>query len=322
MDFAALLPDRILAAVACQGLDPTGVILSLNSYENRVYEIKLEQESPIVAKFYRPGRWDAAAILEEHRFSHWLRKAGLPVVAPIQLPHPCSGDAKTLGTTDGLFYAFFPKFIGREHADFTLPDLEVLGEVLGRMHQAGADFATPHRLHLTPATYGYQSLADILTQNFLPADLKSPLEHTLGHALGLTEPFFSASLPTQVLHGDCHAGNILWDAFGPNFVDFDDMLVGPPVQDVWMILGGGTGSAEERHEAFFNAYEKHYDFDAATLELTEPLRTLRMIRHAAWIGRRYAEPAFKRAFPYYEQRRYWEEFLLAIKEQIALLQEL
>lgn len=321
MKFADLLPNRILDAVAAQNLEPTGVILPLNSYENRVYEIRLAQETPIIAKFYRPGRWSAAAILEEHRFSTILWENNLPVISPLKLAHAAAG-GNTLGVINGMFYAFFPKFVGREHADFSLEDLEVLGEVIGRMHAIGTSFASRHRLEISPKTYGYHSLSDILSQNFLPEDLKNPLEKTLGHALSLTEPFFTDSLPRLAIHGDCHAGNILWNYDGPNFVDFDDMLVGPAVQDVWMILGGGSGEREERQEAFFNAYEEFIDFDAETLILTEPLRTLRMIRHAAWIGRRYSEPAFQRAFPYYHERRYWEEFLLSIKEQIALLQEL
>ena len=319
MQFGSLLPEIIFNAVSSQGYQPTGALLALNSYENRVYEIGLEEESPIVAKFYRPGRWSLETIADEHRFIAALAEAEIPVVSPLSLKKHVPG-IKTLGETGGLFYCFYPKFRGREKAEIVGEDLEWLGRTLARIHNVGGHLKAGHRLTLTPQTYGYENLHFILAQEFIPADLQSNLEALLSQALKTVEPFFN-NLEMIPVHGDCHPGNILWKADGPYLLDFDDMVVAPPVQDVWMLFSGDASERKEKEKDFFKGYEMFRPFDRRTLILSEPLRTLRMIRHAAWIGQRYAEPAFQRAFPYYEQRRFWEEFLQSIREQISLLQE-
>lgn len=317
--FDLLLPETIFKTVTLQGFQPTGSLVPLNSYENRVYEIGLEESEPIIAKYYRPGRWSQQAISEEHRFLGNLAEAEIPVILPLPLRDPL--DIPTLSKTGKIFYCFYPKFRGREHDEISNEDRRWLGRSLGRLHNIGEYFKAPHRLCLNPHTYGTLSLEFILMQEFLPSDLKQSIEIHLLRALELIQPFFK-NIKAIPLHGDCHPGNILWNRDGPHLLDFDDMVIAPPVQDLWMLFNGSEEEKREQREIFFEGYELFRRFDRETLILTEPLRTLRMIRHAAWIGQRYAEPAFRRAFPYYQERRYWEEFLTGIKEQLSLLQEL
>jgi len=321
MQFANLLPNTIFDAVSEQGLVPTGTLFSLNSYENRVYEIHLEDHDPIVAKFYRPGRWSAQTIADEHRFLKKLEEVEIPVVVPLPLKKSASL-LPTLGQSGEYPFAFFPKFRGREHADITNDDRQWLGRTLGRLHNIGEVFKAEHRLRLNPETYGYASLDYILKQTFIPGDLKTNLETILKAVLKRIEPFFPPGLKMIALHGDCHPGNILWNVQGPHLLDFDDMVVAPPVQDLWMLFHGSEEEKAEQREAFFKGYRMFRDFDEHSFRLTEPLRSLRMIRHAAWIGQRFEEPVFQKAFPYYRESRYWEQFLLSMKEQLSLLQEL
>ncbi len=321
MKFSDLLPDTIFDTVTEQGFAPTGTLFPLNSYENRVYEIALEEHEPIVAKFYRPGRWSLAAITEEHLFIKAASEVDVPVVDPLPLKVHGS-DLETLNKKENMYYAFYPKFRGRSITDLSNDDRKWLGRTLARLHNVGEGISGSHRLKLNPETYGHASLEFLLKQPFLPEDLSKSLEIYLLQAIHLTESFFQKDLKTIVVHGDCHTGNILWNPQGPHLLDFDDMVVAPPVQDVWMLFYGDEEEKRKQQESFFEGYETFRKFDQRTLVLSEPLRTLRMIHYAAWIGQRYEEPAFQRAFPYYEQRRYWEEFLGSIKEQIALLQEI
>ncbi|HSB43513.1 MAG TPA: serine/threonine protein kinase, partial [Nitrospira sp.] len=305
----------------------TGVLFPLNSYENRVYEIGIEDEetgkpTAIVAKYYRPGRWSQETIADEHGFVAALAEAEIPVVAHLPLRSHLKALPTLAKTVDGIFYAFFPKFRGREHAEILNDDRRWLGRSLARMHNVGEAFKAPRRMRLTPETYGHNSLAFILTQSFLPPDLKQSIESHLQKAIELVEPHFKRDWSPIAVHGDCHPANILWNKDGPHLLDFDDMVVAPAVQDVWMLFNGTEDEKSEQKKVFLEGYEIFREFDDASLILAEPLRTLRMIRHAAWIGQRYEEPAFQRAFPYYRERRYWEEYLQSIKEQISLLQEL
>ncbi|MBI2067063.1 MAG: serine/threonine protein kinase [Deltaproteobacteria bacterium] len=319
--FDTLLPEAIFKTVSDQGWQPTGSLIPLNSYENRVYEIGLEEAPPLIAKYYRPGRWTQEGICEEHLFLQALAEAEVPVVLPLPLQIHLP-EISTLSRIGDFFYAFYPKFRGREHDEITNEDRRWLGRTLARLHNIGEQFRSLHRLSLNPHTYGTLSLEFILSQTFLPTDLKQNVEAHLLKAIELIRPHFGQNLKTMVLHGDCHPGNILWNREGPHLVDFDDMVIAPPTQDLWMLFNGTEEEKREQKENFFEGYEMFRKFDHNTLILSEPLRTLRMIRHAAWIGQRYKEPAFQKAFPYYEERRYWELFLLGIKEQISLLQEL
>ena len=320
MKFKDLLPDIIFETASCQGYQPTGALFPLSSYENRVYEIGVEEGEPIIAKYYRTGRWSVGAIADEHHFIEALAEAEIPVVSPLVLKKPISA-LSTLAQYQDLYYSFYPKFRGRERAEYTLDDLRWLGRSLGRLHNIGETFRAKHRLHLNPQTFGYDSLEFILNHNDVPDELKSKLELHLEQALELCEPYFTPQLKIITVHGDCHPGNILWNQVGPYLLDFDDMVIAPPVQDIWMLFNGTADEKQKQREAFFEGYEIFREFDYSTLKLTEALRTLRMIRHAAWIGQRYEESAFKIAFPYYKERRYWEAYLQEIREQIALLQE-
>lgn len=320
MDFGNLLPEIIFKAVMAQGFTPTGVLYPLNSYENRVYEVRLEESEPIIAKFYRPGRWSADQIAEEHGLLDLLTSHDVPVVPALKLKTHLPGKP-TLAVKDGLFYAFFPKFRGREHDEITDEDRLIIGRLLGRLHQVSVSFPVRYRPRLDPTAVFDSSLETILDFEFLPDDLRDSLENLLVRAARLVIPRFDIAPLMMAVHGDCHPGNILWNDKGPHLVDFDDMMVAPPVQDVWMLFNGRPEEVALQKKIFLEGYETFASFDTSTFSLSEPLRTLRMVRHAAWIGGRYHEPIFTRTFPYYRERRYWEQFLLAIREQIGALQE-
>ncbi|MBL7684522.1 MAG: serine/threonine protein kinase [Deltaproteobacteria bacterium] len=320
MSFQNLLPDLIYQVVSQEGYLPTGTLFPLNSYENRVYEIHLEDHEPLIAKFYRPDRWTLDAIDEEHRFLEKLEEMEVPVVSPLLLKKPLV-PFRFLGKIQEYPYALFPKFRGREHADFSSEDRQWLGRTLARLHNIGEHFDCRHRMLLSPETYGDASLEFILNRPFIPSDLKQNIETILKEALDQIDPFFNESLQPILLHGDCHPGNILWNHQGPTLVDFDDMVLAPVVQDLWMLFHGSESEKREQKEAFFKGYSLFRNFNENDFILSEPLRTLRMIRHVAWIGQRYDEPLFRKAFPYYEEHRFWEEFLLSMKEQLSLLYE-
>lgn len=320
LHFEHLLPETIFAAVEEQAYQPTGIFYPLNSYENRVYEIQLEEKEPLIAKFYRPKRWTVDAIAEEHRFLKALDEVEIPLVLAFELKKSIEA-SPCLGEIEGIIYALYPKFRGREHAEILNEDRKWLGRSLARLHNVGENFQTKHRLVLNPETYGHQNLGFILSQDFLPDELKGNIENLLLQAIQLTEQAFLSTYPAITVHGDCHPANILWNHDGPHLLDFDDMVQAPAVQDIWMLFNGSPEEMEEQKKVFFEGYEMFRDFDYGSLRLTESLRTLRMIKHAAWIGERYSEPLFQKAFPYYRDRRYWEEFLLSIKEQISLMQD-
>ncbi len=318
--FERLQPTLILDAISEEGFDPTGVFYPLNSYENRVYEIQLEEEEPVVVKFYRPERWPLEALIEEHRFMDALEELEIPVVAPYFLDRSIS-QCESLGEMEGFYFAIYPKFRGRENPDLSSQNREWLGRNLARLHNVGENFQAPHRISLTPKTYGYNSLEFILSQDFLPSDLKQALENTLLQAIQFTEVFFRREFKSILLHGDCHLGNVLWNQDGPFLLDFDDLVHAPAVQDVWMLFHGSKEEKYLQKEAFFKGYESFRKFDFSELQMSEALRTLRMIRYAAWVGERYQEEIFIRAFPYYRERKYWEDFLLNMKEQISAMQD-
>lgn len=321
MSFDKLTPDTILKAAEMAGFKPTGVIYPLNSYENRVYDVRLEDGSRVIAKFYRPGRWNLAAIQEEHDFVWRLAQSGLAVVAPLEITQAIK-QIRTLLKMDEFYVAFTPHIKGVQHADYSERELALLGDFLARLHNVGADFRIKERPVLDPESYGYAQLEKILTLPFIPHDILDSLQSTLMQAVDATVPYFENEWEYVTVHGDFHAGNVLWCAGEPNVVDFDDMLEAPPVQDVWMLINGRAEEKIHQKKAFFTAYEKIRAFDHDSLALMEPLRTLRLVRHAAWIGGRYSENAFKLAFPYFTQRRFWEEYLLTMKEQVGVLQEI
>lgn len=326
LSFFDLLPDTIFKVVQTQGYYPTGALYPLNSYENRVYEIHLEDHDPIVAKFYRPGRWSMETIWDEHRFLKEIEDAEIPVVCPLDLDQAIQGKS-SLGkfvSDEGalVYYALYPKFRGREEPDLNDEKRKWLGRSMARIHNVGDQFECQHRLDLNTQTYGYNDLDTILNSNWIPHELKSNIESLGYQVLNLIKPLIDRPFKRIPLHGDCHPGNVLWNHEGPTLLDFDDMVIAPPIQDIWMLFYGDEEEKRAQKDSFFEGYETFREFDYTSMILIEPLRTLRLIHHSAWIGKRYDEPMFKKAFPYYTERRYWEEFLLNMKEQIGLLQEL
>lgn len=318
--FQHLLPDFICDVAAAQGYRPTGALHQLNSYENRVYEIPLENKDSLIAKFYRPGRWNQETLIDEHKTLAALESAEVPVVRPLKLNSHSSYE--TLGFADPYFFCFYKKFGGRMEQDLNKEQLNWLGRTLGRLHNVTADLKLAQRLPLNTWTYGDQQLPAILQGPYLPEDLHDNLEDLLHQCLDLADRWFKKDWTTFAVHGDCHLGNVLWGTKGPTLVDFDDLVTAPAVQDVWMLLNGTLNEQAEQKKAFLEGYETFRKFDQHSFILVEPLRTLRMIRHAAWIGERFDEEIFKRTFPYYTERKYWENFLLSIKEQLSALQEM
>ena len=239
------------------------------------------------------------------------------MVRPVSLAQ--SKGFPSLGFDGPYYYCLYPKFGGHEQAELSNENLRWLGRLLGRLHNITHSLNVKNRLHLTAETYGWRSLDSILDKPHAPESLRDSLEDVISQCLEKIEPLFTQDWKPFAVHGDCHFGNILWNKDGPTLVDFDDMVVAPAIQDIWMLFFGDEDEQREQKKNFFEGYEMFRYFDHASFILTEPLRTLRMIRHAAWIGERFEEEIFKRAFPYYAETRYWQDFLLSIKEQYSSL---
>lgn len=316
--YAGLSPDVVLDAVDAAGWRADGTQLALNSYENRVYQVGVEGGPPLVAKFYRPGRWTDAAILEEHAFVAELAELEIPAVPPLK-----DSQGRTLHLHAGYRYALFPRQGGRAPDLEREDNLEWLGRFLGRIHAVGASKPFHHRHVIGLETYGRGPRDWLLSSPFIPTELKPRYKEVTDLLLaGIERCYGRAGDPESIrLHGDCHPGNVLWTDDGPHFVDFDDCGSGPAVQDLWMLLSGERREMEQQLGAVLEGYGQFADFDATELWLVEPLRTLRMIHYASWIARRWDDPAFPRAFPWFDGPRYWEEHLQALREQVPLLDE-
>ncbi len=319
--FANLTPDLILDAVESVGLMPDGRMLALNSYENRVYQVGIEDAPPIVTKFYRPERWSDDAIGEEHAFVAELAEREIPVVPPLQLR------GATLHSHAGLRYALFPRVGGRAPELSDPATLEWMGRFIGRIHAVGALAPYRSRPSLDLASFGEEPRDWLLAHDFIPGDLLPAWRSSVQQALDSARRCFDrAGDVAQIrLHGDCHAGNVLWsetrDAAGPQFVDFDDSRMGPAVQDLWMLLSGSREEMGRQLGDVLAGYEDFHDFAPRELHLVEALRTLRLIHYSAWIARRWDDPAFPAAFPWFNTQRYWQDRVLELREQIALMDE-
>ncbi|MCY3812996.1 MAG: serine/threonine protein kinase [Gammaproteobacteria bacterium] len=319
--YADLSPATLLDAIDAIGLRADGSVTPLNSFENRVYQFGIDDGEPVVAKFYRPGRWSDAAIEEEHAFMDELDSAEVPCVAPFR------HDGRTLFRHDGFRYAVFPREAGRAPNVEDPAVLRVLGHALGRLHAVGASRQYKHRARLSVETLGRQSVDFLVASGFVDLELLAAYEAVARQLVERIEPTMM-DVPGIRIHGDCHLGNLLMrdDADAPlgqrpNFVDFDDTVTGPPIQDLWMLLAGDAVERSRQLRELVSAYEAFHDFDTRATRLIEPLRALRMLYHAAWIGRRWADPAFPVAFPAFGETRYWSEHILALKEQLAALDE-
>ena len=315
--YDALTPDVMLDAIDAHGCQTDGTLTALNSYENRVYQVGINDDEPIIAKFYRPERWSVEAILEEHAFTLELAGHDLPCVAPMVI------DGETLFTEPehGYRFALFPRRAGHPPNIEDEEVLGVMGRTLGRLHAVGrvSDFA--HRPTLTPKRLGHESREFLLSTTFVPPDLEQAYATTTAHLLTRIDAAFEAPIKRLRIHGDCHLGNLLWRYDAPNFVDFDDTVMGPAIQDLWMLLSGEREEQEAQLSRLINAYHLFCDFDPRETMLIEPLRTLRMIHHAAWIGRRWNDPAFPIAFPWFDGEKYWSDHVLSLREQMAKLDE-
>ena len=316
-DYSELSPDTLLNAIDSCGLQTDGRLLALNSYENRVYQAGVESAAPVIAKFYRPGRWTDAGILEEHAFSLELANRELPVIAPMII------NGITLQRYRGYRFAVYPRQGGYWPELGTRQDRQWIGRTIARMHAISAASRFRHRPELDIDSHGHRSRRFLLDQDFIPAHLVTAYR-TLSEDLldQITAIFASAGNTRRIrIHADCHPGNILWTDAGPHFVDLDDCRTGPAIQDIWMLISGERHEMQTQLADILDGYRQFYEIDLRELRLIEPLRTLRIMHYAAWLAQRWDDPAFPRAFPWFNTSRYWEDHILALREQASLLNE-
>lgn len=309
-------PEQLIKLVESTGLLCDGRLLALNSYENRVYQVGIEDAAPIITKVYRPGRWTDEQILEEHSFSIEISDAEIPLVPPMVI------DGQTLHEYDGFRFAMFERRGG--HApELDKKDTRIwLGRSLGRMHAVGAEKPFRSRPELTIGSFGNEPVEALLEGDWLPPHLKSAFSSLCGDLLVSIEAAFdrAGKISRIRLHGDCHPGNILWRD-GPLFVDLDDCRSGPAIQDLWMLLSGENHEMAEQMKEVLEGYTQFHHFNPRELNLVEALRTLRMLHHAAWLAKRWQDPAFPIAFPWFGEPRYWEDLILGLREQLGRMQE-
>lgn len=326
--FAGLEPEVVLAAVAAMGLEPDGRLLALNSYENRVYRVGVEPDARlapealvagnlVVVKFYREGRWSDAQVGEEHAFAHELAAAELPVAAPLQW------EGATLHRHEGFRFALFPCWRGAAPELDGPGSRELVGRTLGRMHAVGAARGFAQRPTLASWQHGGRARRQLLDSGRVPASVETKYAQVSAAVVESVRAHWEAAGPQRQLrlHGDCHLGNVLWNLHGPVFVDLDDCISGPAVQDLWMFCAGGPGHRAREWSELLTGYRQFADFDAAELVLVEALRAMRMLNHAAWIAARWLDPAFPRAFPWFGEIRYWENHVTELHEQLEALEE-
>ncbi len=319
--YSTLTPDCILDALQSIGLRGDGRLLALNSYENRVYQIGVENSPPLIAKFYRPARWSDEAILEEHSFVQELAEREIPVVPAMII------NGSTLHTHEGFRFTVYPRQGGRAPELDDSNTLEWIGRFIGRIHAVGALNNFAHRPALDVESFGVEPRNFLLENKFIPIDLLDAWQSVSAQALDGAHRCYERAGEIKILrlHGDCHAGNVLWNNEGkqpgPHFVDFDDARMGPAVQDLWMLLSGDRASMQTQLGHVLRGYEDFSEFDDRELHLVEALRTLRLLHYSAWLARRWHDPAFPIAFPWFNTQRYWQDRILELREQIALMDE-
>jgi Ser/Thr protein kinase RdoA (MazF antagonist) len=315
--YSTLTPVLVVDAIEALGYVPDGRVLALNSYENRVYQVGRDDGPPVVVKFYRPARWTTPALLEEHEFALELAAAEIPVVAPEVR------DGRSLFEIGGFRYAVYRRQGGHWPELSDADDRRRMGRFLGRIHAIGRVRPFRHRLHLDWQSMGRATADYLLAQGWIPPHLEPAYASLADDALALVEQRFIEATPyrTLRLHGDCHPGNVLWTDGGPHFVDLDDCLMGPAVQDLWMLLSGEAEECRRQLQELLDGYMDFADFDYGEIRLIEPLRTLRMMHYAGWLARRWEDPAFPRAFPWFGEPRYWEQHVLDLREQFAAMQD-
>ncbi len=314
--FFSLTPERVLDAVEQLGSRTTGLCWALNSLENRVYEVEVDGGQRLVGKFYRPDRWSEATILDEHRLLAALTEAEIPVCAPLPF-----ADGRTLHTTDeGIYFALFPRTGGRAVEELDLAGHEQLGRLIARIHNVSASLGLYHRPEISWRTYGTKSLETILARTAMADGIRARYVDAAEKLIAVAEQRF-AGVPTFVVHGDCHRGNLLAGSQGWFFLDFDDSGTGPAVQDLWLLLPARRADCPQELEAMLKGYEEFRSFDHSSLRLIEVLRGLRYMRYAAWVATRWEDPSFVRAFPGWGTDGYWQGQMADIHEQLVVLDQ-
>ncbi len=309
--FFRLSPERVLQAVADAGHLPSGHCFALNALENRVYDVRLEDDSHVVAKFYRPGRWSREAILDEHRLLAALTDAEIPVCAPLLFP-----DGDTLHEIEDIHYAIWPRTGGRSPDELSDDQIGVLGRLMARIHTIAADLGAPNRRTLDADSVPLEALDRLEEGDWLPPSCGPRYARAV---LTLVVVYLERSrdIEVQPIHGDCHAGNLLYGRDGWFFLDFDDMVIGPPVQDVWMLIPGRDAEADRQRRLLIEAYRTFRPFDDRSLSLIEPLRGFRFVFYAGWIAKRWQDPAFPDAFPHFGTDEYWENETRDLEELVT-----
>ena len=315
--FAGLEPGIVLDALDRLGLHSDGRLLALNSYENRVYQVGMEQGPPLIVKFYRPRRWSDEAILEEHAFALELENNEIPVVPPLVF------EGRTMHQYQGYRFAVFRRQGGRTPELDQPGTLEWIGRFMGRIHAVGARAAFAARGALDINSFGTQPREWLLAHGDLPDELRESWSSISAQALEGVAHCYERAGPLRLLrlHGDCHTGNLLWTDDGPHFVDLDDSRMGPAVQDLWMLLSGEREAMSRQLADLLAGYEDFFEFEPRELYLLEALRTLRLLHYSAWLAMRRDDPAFRQAFPWFGSVRYWQDRILELREQVALMSE-
>jgi Ser/Thr protein kinase RdoA (MazF antagonist) len=311
--FYDLTPDRVIEAVEKSGFSITGHYMVLNSYENRVYDLKLEDDTHIIIKFYRPGRWNLEQIQEEHQFLFDLADDEIPVCSPLTF-----SDGKTVHEAEGVFFAIWPRTGGRIPDELTDSDMINVGRLLGRIHNNGASKEIKHRLRLTGEAYGTNSLKYLTDNNFLPANCIKRYSEAVNEIVTVYNSLIP-DVPFHRIHGDCHLGNLLKRDGAFFFLDFDDFLSGPAIQDIWMLISSRDSNSQRELNFFLQGYREFRDFENSWLKLIEPLRGLRYINYAAWIARRWQDPAFPQIFPHFGTEEYWEKETSDLQDQVKII---
>lgn len=315
--FERLTPSFLMDAVETLGFWCDGRTFPLNSYENRVYQVGIEEKEPLIAKFYRPQRWSREQILEEHNFCFELAEQELPIVTPLK-----NEEGNTLFDYNGFMFSLFPRKGGHAPELDNMDNLFILGRLLGRMHQVGAVKPFEHRPAITTQNFGHNSV-EFISQNFIPRELKPAYESICHDLLQAIEEISAecGEIKKIRVHGDCHSGNMLWRDDAPHFVDFDDARMAPAMQDIWMLLSGDRHEQTAQLSEIVDGYNEFNDFKVNELRLIEVLRTLRIMHYSAWLARRWEDPAFPHSFSWFNTERYWGEHILELREQMAIIGE-